>query len=150
MERYPEVVGDLGQHLLHGKVALLRSPLLDVPKNLRGAAARALRPSLAWDQPAEPFAVVGFGQVVEGGATDAEAIGRLAHWEGIRAVPAKHLVADLQEVAGVEEGVGAEEVVANLLRVRVEHAAAAQVLFFRVGALGCSQRLSPGKRRVGW
>lgn len=149
MERDPEVVGDLGQDLLHGKVGLLRPPLLDVPDNLGGAAARAFGPSLARDEPAEPLAVVGFGEVVEGGATDAEAIGRLAHREGIRAVSAEHLVADLQEVAGVEEGVGAEEVVANLLRVRVEHAAAAQVLFFRIGALGCSQRQSPGKRRGG-
>ena len=79
-----------------------------------------------------PF-LPGAPRLVEGHPGEPEAGRAGAHLVALGARPAQHLVFDLGEIAGVEEGVLEEEFVADPVRVGVETAVLAEGGFLGVG-----------------
>src|SRR5438093_291911 len=73
--------------------------------------------------------------LVEGNPREAEGGGRPGHRVPIGVDAAEHLVLDLDQVAGVEERVAAEERIADVLRAGVERTGGAERGALLVGAV---------------
>ena len=86
------------------------------------------RTAAAGKQSGEAVLLQGVLGLVEGGTGDAKRGGRLADCKAVDLMTPHHLVADLDQVLRIEEGVVGKQLVANKFGIGVEHAVLRQRL----------------------
>ncbi len=77
-------------------------------------------PSLVWHQRRQASLLESNLRLVKGGSREPEGSRRSAYLLSLALDPAQHLVFDLDEISGIEEFVGQEQFVADLLGVGIQ------------------------------
>ena len=113
-----ELMADLSQQVVPGESRVFPAPRPGVGDDLGSASARSLGTSFLRDETGKPVGVVGRLHMVEGGTADPEALDHLGDGESVDPMAAEHLVANLEQIAGIEKGPGAEQFVSDLLGMR--------------------------------
>ena len=126
-------MADLSQQVVPGESRVFPAPRPGVGDDLGSASARSLGTSFLRDETGKPVGVVGRLHMVEGGTADPEALDHLGDGESVDPMAAEHLVANLEQIAGIEKGPGAEQFVSDLLGMRVEKSTGTQEGGLRVG-----------------
>jgi hypothetical protein len=95
----------------------------------QGIGSQFVRSSWAWyrrQQCNQTTLLKSCRSVIDGGAGNSELHSDLSYWLVIGCLAANHLVADLKEVASVEERIPLEQRIGNTLRMRVQGVLAAK------------------------
>lgn len=110
--------------LRHGDVGLCRLKLIDIGEDFGGELVAAFWPPLPRYEPDQTVLGQGALGFVEGWSRHAKDAGDVADGHAIDPMTAHHLVADLHQVVGIEEGIIEEQGIAHGLGVGVEGAVA--------------------------
>ena len=97
-------------------------------QHLGSDLVRSARSAPLWDQALQALPREGLDGAEAGRQGDAEVLGGLGQGELVEAHEADHLVADLQDVAGIEEVAVGEAGIADAFRVGVEQAGFAEAV----------------------
>jgi hypothetical protein len=132
MECRSEPLGNFSKQNLPGEARILLQSASGIRYDLGRASTGPLGSPLLRHQAGKAVSLVGGAYMVERRPTDPEPVGHLGNGELVDSTAAQHLVPDLEQVAGIEEGPGVEQLVLDLLGVRMEKATRSQVLGLRV------------------
>ena len=131
IDRDPELLLDRSGDLTVGDLVVRGAELLGKTEDLAPDLAGPLRTGAEVEEGGEPSLLEPSPDLIDGGTGDTEVAGGAGDAEPFGEDPPSHLVADLEEVASVEELVREEEMVLDPLRVRVEGAARPEPLHLR-------------------
>ncbi|SAK70612.1 hypothetical protein AWB82_04254 [Caballeronia glebae] len=125
------------EQLLRAQAVLCGARLFDEVQYLRSELVGTTRPTLIRKKPRQPLTIKVGLHLVESRPRDAKSCGHLGDGLPLRTHAAKHFVAYLHQIPGIEEVIGNERVIANVLRVWIQGAALLEGSQFRVG-FSCS------------
>jgi hypothetical protein len=136
MEVYPQVLPDVAEQLAGAEARGLGQASAGEGQHLVGALAGGLGAAFAREQARQAAVLERLGQQVQQLAADAEGARDRACRLPIDSKAADHLVADLDQVAGVEEQAGAEERILNAFGMGMQGATLSEEVRLGVEAVG--------------